>query len=55
MPLWMVNCNLYLVVDRHTAGCILLEDLCHAIGEPLVLQLGLLLTVLLLGVREELP
>lgn len=48
MPLWVVDYNLYLVVDGHTAGCILLEDFGHPIEEPLILQLGLLLAVLLL-------
>lgn len=49
MPLWALDYNLYLVVDGHAAGCIFLEDFCHPIGEPLILQLGLLLAVLLLG------
>lgn len=48
MPLWVVDYNLYLVMDSHTAGCILLENFCHPIGEPLIFQLGLLLAVLLL-------
>lgn len=40
--------NLHLVMDGHAAGCILLEDFCHPIGEPLILQLRLVLAVLLL-------
>lgn len=47
----MVGCeadNLHLVMDGHAAGCILLEDFCHPIGEPLILQLRLVLAVLLL-------
>lgn len=54
MPLWVLDCNLYLVMDGHAAGCIFLEDFCHPIGEPLILQLGLLLAVLLLGDIENL-
>lgn len=48
MPLRLVDYNLYLVVDGHAAGCIFLEDFSHPIREPLILQLGLLLAVLLL-------
>lgn len=48
MPLRVVDHNLYLVMDGHTAGCIVLENFCHPVGEPLILQLGLLLAVLLL-------
>lgn len=48
MPLWVVHHNLYLVMDGHAAGCIILEDFCYPIGEPLILQLGLFLAVLLL-------
>lgn len=40
--------NLYLVMDGHAAGCILLEDFCHPIGEPLILQLRFVLAVLVL-------
>lgn len=53
MPLWLVDYNLYLVMDGHAAGCIFLEDFCHPIGEPLILQLGLLLAVLLLVEKED--
>jgi len=35
-------------MDGHAAGCVVLKDFCHPIGEPLILQLGLLLAVLLL-------
>lgn len=40
--------NLYLVMDGHAAGCILLEDFCNPIGKTLILQLWLILTVLIL-------
>lgn len=54
MPLWwvVVDYNLYLVMDGHTAGCILLEDFCHPVGESFIFQLGLLLAVLLLVEKE---
>lgn len=54
IPLCVVDYNLYLVMDSHAAGCILLEDFCHPIGEPLILQFGLLLAVLLLVEKVDL-
>lgn len=48
IPWWGVDYHPYLVVDRHTAGCVAVEDFSHPVGEPLILQFGLLLTVLLL-------
>lgn len=45
--------NLYLVMDSHAAGCILLQDFGDPVGEPLVLQLGLLLAVLLLVEKAD--
>ena len=48
MPWWVVDYHFYLVMDGHTAGCVVLEDFSHPIGESLILQLGLLLAVLLL-------
>lgn len=53
MPLQVVDYQLYLVVDGHTVGCVVLEDLSHPVGEPLILQLGLLLAVLLLVETED--
>lgn len=47
-PPRVVDHNLYLVMDGHTAGCVGLENFCHPVGEPLILQLGLLFAVLLL-------
>lgn len=47
-PLWQLRYDRYLVVDGHAAGGVFLEDLGHPVGEPLILQLGLLLAVLLL-------
>lgn len=47
-PLWRLRYDRYLVVDGHAAGGVFLEDLGHPVGEPLILQLGLLLAVLLL-------
>lgn len=40
-------------MHRHAAGRILLQDLCHAIGQPLVLQFRLLLSVLLLNKHKH--
>lgn len=53
MPSQVVDYHLYLVMDGHTAGCVFLEDLSHPVGEPLILQLGLLLAVLLLVETED--
>lgn len=53
MPSQVVDYHRYLVVDGHAAGCVVLEDLSHAVGEPLILQLGLLLAVLLLVETED--
>lgn len=48
MSLEVADDDLYLVMDGHAAGRVVLEDFGHPIGEPLVLELGLLLAVLLL-------